>query len=141
MKNFKLFILWTLFAHLLGSCQCGSNLGPVFYGAWIFYRNAKGEDLLDAKTKGHFESPKIDGLDAFQPFRKTEAGSSGFPIGYYMYVELKTNKTKIIILLNNTISDTLSYTFSGTKLTSCEYNRTNVLQANDPHEFPVLIVK
>jgi hypothetical protein len=125
----------------MGSCQCGTPGPTKTYNAFINYKNAKGEDLLDVKTVGHFETIKIDGtISTIEKISSISNWAGLIPDGYYLHDELNINKTKMIILLNNTISDTLSYTFSGTQLVSCKYNKQDVTLSGESY-FTVSVLK
>ena len=142
-------VLWIAFAYLMGSCECGVNPSPSFSIAYLFYRNSKSEDLLDANTQGHFDRNAItitsNGKTGTPEGGKILAGTGyiqmGFPEGYFVNLPLVATKTDIIISLNSTISDTLSYAYSGNKLITCIYNKRNVLPANAAIQFPVVIIK
>jgi hypothetical protein len=140
-------VLWMVFGYLMGSCECGVNKPlPSYSRAYIFYKNFKGEDLLDVNTAGHFDFSiiKIDGKSGITN-GKVLAGTGfthiGFPEGYYLELPLLTTDAYHIISLNSTNSDTLSYTYTGTKLMQCDYNKINVLPANAAVQFPIIIVK
>jgi hypothetical protein len=150
-KRIKFFICWLTFGYMMGSCSCGDEHAPKYpYNASIFYRNSKGEDLLDPGVTNHFEieTMKINGFPASLSLRKRDVGSVwaslGFPIGYCLNKNLTADgnyngSIETIILIDAKISDTLKCDYQNGKLIKCFYNKANV--SNPVGEFPILVLK
>ncbi len=126
------------------------NLGIVYW-VYVYYKNSKGENLLDPSTIGHYNrgDVKINGMGlGVGEFRVDSARyHSPLPKGFALSFPLpnstnSTGETISLITLNNTTTDTLASRILGTVLKSCTYNRVNVLPANlSTPVFPVVIVK
>ncbi|MFM9838601.1 MAG: hypothetical protein ACKVOQ_10080 [Cyclobacteriaceae bacterium] len=145
----KNFVFWLAFGYMMGSCSCGDDHAPKYpYNASIFYRNSKGEDLLDPSISNHFEigTIKINGFPA--SLLKKDGGSAwaslGFPVGYCIDKNLTASGNfngtiETIISIDTKINDTLKCNYQNGKLIGCIYNKTNV--SNPVGEFPILVLK
>ena len=169
MKTYLLKgVSWLLVSCLLSSCKCG-DLGPTKpSSAFIYYRNSKGQDLLDPSTAGYFGQSGLtisysnpDGtagnktLSAFK--LPSGSSSSNFPDGYYLTIDpfginyngtsgiVRGNSCVILLQLNKSITDTLTFDYSGRTLTSFFYNKTLVSpptgMTSYPMDFPVMVTK
>jgi len=126
----------------------GPNPSDPIYHVFIYYKNSKGENLLDPSTVGHYNASdvKVNGNTSDFSIDSTRQ-SSTLPKGFALSFILPSGKnatgnTNFIIALNSTTIDTLTCKSSGATLTSCKYNRVNVLPANlNSPVFPVVIVK
>ena len=116
------------------------------YSVYIYYKNSKGENLLDPSTVGHYNASDVRVNGNSSDFSIDSARyNSKLPKGYALsFIPINDGKNVglDIITLSSTIIDTLSSKYSGTTLISCAYNRVNVLPANlNSTVFPVVIVK
>jgi hypothetical protein len=151
MRAAKTIFIFAVCCYLAGSCTCQSPEPAPDYFAYLYFENSKGDDLLNPSTPGHFitDSITVNGFHAgtYYDFRITNSPNlspdRNPPKGYSCALALLRGKTSDIIILNRNTVDTLSWTFSGTKLNSCKYNRVDVLPTTlgSYITFPVLVVK
>lgn len=146
MKSTVLLVL-VLVGLLITGCP-GPYHGPnVTYRIYIYYKNGKGENLFDPATVGYFMKSKVrlNGdnsgftIDSVRPNSKLP---KGFALSFIPSKGVNGNNSLDIIVINDAIIDTLSSKYSGETLTSCTYNRLNVLPTplSSPF-FPVVIIK
>ncbi|MFM9838603.1 MAG: hypothetical protein ACKVOQ_10090 [Cyclobacteriaceae bacterium] len=150
MRKTKFIWLFMFMSYVMGSCTCGSPQ-PKFYTAFIYYKNTKGEDLLDTKIQGHFsiDSIKLNGYHSdianFSIVNTSNLADPNLPNGLGLSIVLSTSVNRQVISLNKALSDTLYYSFSNATLVTCRYNRAMVSPptslTNFPYQFPVVVIK
>lgn len=150
MKTLGLVILMVI-SILFTGCPPFNGNDPM-YAVMIYYKNDKGEDLLDPATVGHYNQNdiRINGYSMKESnFSIDSTQNSSYPKGFALSFDIwqKGNSDSIgyIILLNTNTIDTLSVKASKTQgtLISCKYDKVDVLPANLPKRaiFPIEIVK
>ncbi len=144
MKYWRLPLAWFSFSVLMGSCQCGKTPEPTTYHPYIFYHNNSGQDLLDPATVGGYklDSIKLDGNSAtlaeMMIVNTSHFNDTNLPKGYGLTFMLIPSKEKAVITIGKKISDTLYYSFSGTALTQCRYNKIPVQPPGSSNTFPLV---
>lgn len=144
MKVIKLIMLVVIW-FFMNSCDDKKILNAPIYTVNIYYKNSKGENLLDPGTVGHYNKNDINvnGSDfSIDSARYHSPLPKGYALSFVLSGGYSTGTFNFIITLNSATTDTLVSKFSGTVLKSCTYNRVNVLPANlSTPDFPVVIVK
>jgi hypothetical protein len=127
----------------------GPYHGPdITYSIFIYYKNDRGENLLDTTTSGHYEKSDIRVNGNSGDFSIHNFGYGKIPLKEYALSFIlpagvnATGKATFLITLSKTDTDTLVSKNSDETLTACTYNGVNVLPSPlDSPVFPVVIVK
>lgn len=143
MKSIRL-IVFIVVAFLMMGCPDPNSVPNITYTIFIYYKNDKGENLLDPSTDGHYQESDIKINGSNTEFSIDTAWINNLPKGYALYFIPKgygsDKEGRAIITLTST--DTLISRYSGETLVLCTYNGKNVLPSNmDSPNFPVEIVK
>lgn len=141
MKYYKSFVRLLAFSYALGSCQCDNMIPPSGgYTAKIFYRNSKGEDLLNSSTIGHLDpySIKIDGKFRYVSGEILPKG--GYSAYYFGFTMWPPNENHIVSI-SGVFSDTIRCSYTDNVMNSCSYNKMAVPVKSNINEVIIEITK
>lgn len=149
MKSIRSIAFIMVVAFLMMGCPGPNPASEVGYQVYLYYKNDKGENLLDPGTNNHYDQKDVTVNEGWTDFNIDSARyNSKLPKGYALSFGLPSGSNatgkpaSFIIKLDNADTDTLISKNSGEALVSCTYNGKDVLPSPfDSPIFPVVIVK